>query len=269
MRINQKTTLNSVIGHPLAHTQSPALHNHVYTRLQLNTCFLAFAHESLAPLIQAIRTLNVGLTAVTMPFKEQVLPYLEVPSAAVQALHSANTLIQKAGKLYGYNTDVDGIQYALRHCPLNRQKVLVLGTGGAARALGYVLNQQDAQIFWLNRTVEKAAALARDFGGEVLNPARVQALDYLLIVNTTPIGLYPHTQESPLKHFPFNASQTVFDMVYNPSETLLLKQASAAGAQTISGLDMFIAQGLRQIELWTEQPLITDELVEELRKLLA
>lgn len=272
MNINQKTRLNMVIGNPLDHTQSPLLHTTIYETLGLPAVLLAFPHADLAALIMAIKTLSVELTTVTMPYKEQVLQYVDVQSAEVQALKAVNTLIQRDGKLYGYNTDVNGIEYALSNIELTEKNVLIIGAGGAAGALGYVLKKNQANLFWLNRTVDKAQVLASEFGGAVITAKDLAELTADIIINTTPIGMYPDVKQSPLTAYEFTRKQTVFDMVYNPVDTLLLKQAKSAGATVISGVEMFIGQALRQIELWQNltKPLATDSRINllKLKKLL-
>lgn len=253
-----------VIGYPLTHTQSPILHQAIYHELDIDAILLAQSHPSLAALIQSIKTLSIGLTAVTMPYKEQIIQYLDECSPEVTALKAVNTVIQRDGKLYGHNTDINGIEFALRNIDVVNKQVLVLGAGGAARAMGYFLKKQRAHILWMNRTKEKALTLAKEFGGRVLDDVS----DHLdIIVNTTPIGLHPNNQASPLPNYQFNAHQIVFDMIYHPVHTTFLKQAAKQQATIISGLDMFIGQGLKQIELLTGKQ-HTSTMIDPLRQLL-
>jgi shikimate dehydrogenase len=267
MQINQQTQLNMVIGYPLKHTQSPLLHNTLYQHLSINAVLIACAHEEINALMQAIKTLHVGLTAVTVPFKEKVLAYLDELSPEVQAMQAANTIIQRQGKLFGHNTDIAGIAYALRDIRLKDKKVLILGAGGAARALGYFLQQQYAHLFWFNRTRSKAENLAIQFSGELISREKISSIHFDLIINTTPLGMFPN-QETPLAHYPFQPQQTIFDLVYNPIHTPLLQDAEHQGARIISGLDMFIGQGVKQIELWLGKPLNSKNLISELKSLL-
>lgn len=253
--------LNAVIGYPLTHTQSPVLHNAVYRALNIDAVLLPFASPDLGFLIAEIKAKAIGLTAVTMPFKQAVLSYLYECSPQAQALKAVNTLIQREGKLYGYNTDVDGIAYALGDTIVAHKKVLIVGAGGAARAMGYYMQSHDAELFCLNRSQDNGIKMAKDFGGEILTPKQAYQEVVDIIVNTTPLGMYPDVNASPLPDYPFHPAQTVFDLVYNPVDTLLLKQAQKAGAKVISGMDMFIAQGLKQIELWRgfPSPLVAGE----------
>lgn len=256
-----------VIGYPLAQTRSPVLHNAIYQALNMDAILLAFSHPKIEPLIQAIKTLSVELTAVTIPFKEKVFKYLDYYAPDVKALKVANTIIQRDGKLWGYNTDIDGIAYALRNTILLGKHVLVIGAGGAARAAAYVLQQNNAKLFWLNRTKKKALSLAKVFGGDVIDRKQLRNLRIDVVVNTTPLGMYPHTKISSLPNYRFNAEQTVFDLIYNPISTKLLTEARKRGAKTISGLDMFVKQGVRQVELWTGK-IIHDKLIDKITKIL-
>lgn len=261
--------LNLVIGHPLAHTKSPLLHNAIYSELHLNAILKALPYPTLDPVIQTIKALSIPLTAVTMPFKTQVIDLLDECSEEVKILKAANTLIQKDHKLYGYNTDVDGIRYALRNLNIKDKRVLIIGAGGAASAAGYCMQQAGAELFWINRTLEKAEHLAHRFGGKVIHhPKALQAIPIDLLIQTTPQGMHPNPTETPLLDYAFQAHQTLFDMVYNPIETPLMQKARAQGAQTISGIEMFIGQGIRQVELWTGKSLFTEPLIHSLRTLL-
>ncbi|MCP3680220.1 MAG: shikimate dehydrogenase [Gammaproteobacteria bacterium] len=268
MQLNSQTTLNMVIGYPLSHTQSPLLHGHLYQRLNLNAVLLAFSHETVEPLVQTIKTLAVGLTAVTLPFKAQIFPYLDDRSEAGQAMAAVNTVIYRNGKLHGHNTDVDGIAYALRTVELADKRVLIIGAGGAARAAGYLMQRQQAKIFWLNRTRERAEQLAAMFSGEVIDSHQIEQLPIDVIINTTSLGMSPNIEQSPLSDYSFNSQQVVFDMVYNPVDTRLLLSAQKSGAQTISGVEMFIGQGIRQIELWRDIAIEDEQLINEVRELL-
>ena len=268
MLANNKTLLNLVIGYPLTHTQSPPLHGIVYELLGINAVLLVAPHSELGSLVQAIKTLSVGYFCVTMPYKESILEYLDEISDEVKALKSANTIICREGKLLGYNSDIDGIAYALRHVSLANKNILLLGAGGGARAAAYVLKNNGANILWLNRTPHHAEALAKIFGGQIIDANQLDTLPVDVIINTTPVGMYPHTDQSPLKNYPFHAKQIIFDMIYNPIDTLLIQQAQSFGAQCISGINMFIAQGLRQIELWCGQNIACDTLHEKIKEQL-
>jgi shikimate dehydrogenase len=267
--INAKTKLNIVIGYPLSHTQSPLLHNNLYQSLYINAVLLAFANKDLKLIIATIKTLAVELTAVTMSFKEEILSYVDTQSPEVKVLKAANTIIQRDGKLHAYNTDTDGIAYALREISVTDKQVLILGAGGSARAVGYFLRQHKARILWSNRTLAKAIDLKNHFGGEIINTQDINKLSPDIIINTTPIGMMPEINFSPLENYKFKSHQIIFDIIYNPSETKLLKEASQQGAQIINGLEMFVGQGIKQIELWTGQDITSEtEKIKSIIKIL-
>lgn len=268
MKHTNKTRLNMVIGYPLAHTQSPILHNAIYQMMQIDATLLAFANKNCKALIQAIKTLSIELTAVTMPFKEQMVDELDFCSPEIEKLKAVNTIIQRDNKLYGYNTDVDGIRYALRDIPLTNKKVLLIGAGGAARAVAYFMNQHNVQLIWLNRTQKNAENMVNEFGGQIIQGYEVEGISADIIVNTTPLGMFPHVSCSPLRNYQFNAEQVVFDLIYNPLNTELLKQAKVHNATIISGLDMFIGQGIRQIELWLNKSIFSKKLIEQVKEVL-
>lgn len=244
---NAKTQLHLLIGQPIGHSLSPLLHQCLYANHKINAVLLAHESNDLTQSVEAIKTLGVPLTAVTLPYKETVISFLDTCHKDAKRLGAVNTIIQRDGKLHGYNTDITGIAYAFRNTEVKHKNVLVLGAGGAARAVVDYLHQQQAHIYILNRNVEKAHVLAQAYQATVVAQATDIHAD--IIINATPLGMAPHTEVSPLPDYQFDAHQCVFDMIYNPKVTLLQKQALAANAKLISGLDMFIRQGIQQVEL--------------------
>jgi len=268
MQLEKAKKLNRVIGYPLKHSQSPLLHNTIYEHLGIDYIMMALSYPELNVLIQKIKTQSIELTAVTMPFKEEVFQYLDNCSPEVVLLKTANTIIQKNGQLHGYNTDIAGIAFAFSGIDLQRKNVLVMGAGGAARAMGYFLKINKAKILWMNRTTSKAKALAEEFGGDITFSEKINEISPDIIINATPVGLYPDVNQSPLSHYVFDENQIVFDMVYNPVFTKLLERAQKDRAKIISGLDMFIGQGLKQIELLTGNLLDDPALINKLKNVL-
>jgi shikimate dehydrogenase len=266
MKINNKTFLNMVIGYPLLHTQSPCLHNTIYKQMGINAVFLPMPHDNLQMLVQSLKTFSVNLAAVTSPYKEKILKYLDQRSPEVNSLQAANTIIQRNGRLHGYNTDIEGIAYALNGIEIKNNNVLIIGAGGAARAMAYFLRKQHANIFYLNRSLDKALHLCKEFGGEVIMRPELNLKNMDIVVNTTTVGMYPDTHTSPLPDAGFNKNQLVFDMIYHPVMTTLLKQAKKSKARIVTGLDMFIGQGLKQIELFTGSKL--DISIEKISEIL-
>ena len=257
--IDATTKLNAVIGYPLTHTLSPRLHSHSYAIHGINAVMLAFAHSDVRLLVEAIRTLPIHLTAVTIPHKEAIIEYCDELDPSAKNIGSVNTIINDGKILRGYNTDVHGVRMALRDVSLVGKKVLVLGAGGAARAVASVVADSKGVLFYHSRTAERANGLQERFGGEVATRDAVYTGTFDVIINTTPLGMHPHTDETPLPEFPFDAHHVVVDCIYNPSQTQLLRDAAGAGARTISGITMFIAQGIEQIRLWSGVTVPPDE----------
>ncbi len=268
MNRSAKTKLNLVAGKPIAHSMSPLLHNSIYAELAIDTVMVAVENAKADTLIAAIKTLGIGLTAVTMPLKQEVITHMDQLSPAAEALGAVNTIINRDNKLLGHNTDVNGIAYALRKVELSNKNVLILGAGGGACALGYYLKQQSSNLYWLNRTKSKAENLAKIFGGTVVEHKDLASLDLEVIINATPLGMFPNSAQSSLPDYAFKPHQVVFDMIYNPINTLLLQQAEQAGAKTISGLDMFVAQGLAQITLWKNIASIDSETINKMKAVI-
>lgn len=266
MRCINTTKLNIVMGYPLQHTQSPLLHNTVYHLLQCNYVLLAHETNDLLSTMQAIKTGLIALVAVTMPYKKQIIPYLDEVSAAAKQLQAVNTVINRDGRLLGYNTDIDGIAYALRSVSLHNKNVLILGAGGAAHAIAYYLKKNQAHLLWLNRTQEHVLTAITLFGGDKVDEQQLNMLPIDIIINTTPLGMFPDIHSSPLPHYHFKPDQIVFDLIYNPMETTLMKNAKSQGAVCISGLDMFIGQGLKQIELLLNKAIITPEFIHTIKQ---
>lgn len=264
--IDNKTTLNLVIGNPLSHTKSPILHNTIYRLIQENAVLLALETKNLNATLQALNTLSVGLTAVTMPYKQEIIPYLNHLSEEVEVLQAANTIIRRDDQLSGFNTDIDGIAFALAPISISNKNVLVIGAGGAARAAAFFLKKNKANLFWLNRTPIHAYALIEKWGGTFTDLQSIHDYDIDIIINTTPVGMSPHVSATPLPHYHFKSTQVVFDMIYNPLETLLIQQATAKHAHCISGIDMFIGQGIKQVELWLNKSILTADLVMTVKK---
>jgi len=262
MPINAYTQLNLVIGNPIKHSESPRLHKIVYDALGINAVMLAVENPHLPELVQSIRSLSVKLTAVTSPYKASILSFVDTQSEAVTALKAANTLIYDQGKIHAENTDVEGIQKALANTALKEKNMLIIGAGGAARAVAYALKPHNPTLYWLNRTEANANQMVRMWGGSVAAHELIQDLPIDIIINTTPVGMAPNAEQTPLPGYVFKPEQTVFDLVYTPRHTRLLKEAHLAGATCISGIHMFIAQAIKQIELFSKKTMDNQALLD-------
>lgn len=262
--------LCGIIGWPLGHTMSPLLHNWGFAQLGLPLTYMAFPTppDRLETFLAGVRALPVWGLSVTIPHKRAVMAACDHLTERAKAVGAVNTLYWRDGKLWGENTDVAGFLAPLHAQEDLPQKAIVLGAGGAARAAVAGLQELGLTVFVSARTLEKAQALTDELGGTPLPwEERTQALDGAgLVVNATPLGMSGERQEqSPWPAETWTPSMTAYDMVYNPLETRMLREAKAAGASPIDGLSMFVGQGLEQFRLWTGQEL--DE--KEARSLLA
>jgi shikimate dehydrogenase len=265
MAISGKTRVCGVIGDPIGHSLSPTIHNAAFNHMKLDFVFLAF-HVKAADLenaVRGMRGLGIHGLNVTMPHKNAVISYLDEVGSAVKFLGSANTILNENGKLCGFNTDGVGALNALREnsADLSDKKVLLLGAGGAAKAMAFSFAQEAESLCILNRAPEKASVLAdalnRVFGkkivGGVLSSSAVQKnlQDADILVNATSVGMHPHVDRSLVEPQWLKPNLAVMDIVYNPVETKLAKDAKAAGAKVVSGVEMLIYQGAESFEIWT------------------
>ena len=262
----QHAQLNIVIGHPLVHTKSPVLHGLVYKEIGVDAVMLPFSSPDLKKLIAAIRTLSIKLTAVTMPFKQSAMSLVDKVDRAALEIGAINTIINRNGKLIGHNTDAFGIEYALRDTALQGKNVLIVGAGGAALAAAYVVKKNGGRLIYVNRTLKRTEALQKKFGGRIAQTSKLTPKDVDVVINATPVGMFPHIKNSPVPEALLGRHQTVFDLVYNPFRTELQRRAVARGAKVISGINMFTAQGVRQVELWTGRKIISGKLIARFNK---
>jgi 3-dehydroquinate dehydratase/shikimate dehydrogenase len=254
-RLDQATRIFGVAGNPIAHSLSPLMHNTAFRRENVNAILLPLKTRVLADLLTLVRELPLSGVAVTMPFKQEVLPHLANMDALTSRIGACNTLRTAAdGKLYGFNTDVAGVVRPLeKRIKLKGARIAVLGAGGAARAAVFGLVEQGAEVFVVNRTHETAVALARAAKAKSLKHEVYAKSRFDVLINTTPCGMAGNKDALPIAENELNAG-LVFDMVYNPLETPLLKLAKARGIPVVSGLEMFVQQGARQFEIWTGKP---------------
>lgn len=250
MAISPKTKLAAIMGLPVEHSLSPVLHNAIYKEENVDAVMLAFGSPDISGLIAAMRTLPIYLAAVTMPHKQTIMPLLDKIDGTAQEIGAVNTVVNREGVLTGYNTDVVGIKEALTGVALKGANVLLVGAGGAARTVAYLAGREGANVFCLNRDRDQAESLRASFGGTIIAEDALGATPFDVIVNATPIGMAPNIDASPVPEGIIRSGAAVFDLVYSPLETKLLKAARARGARAISGLTMFLAQGIEQERLW-------------------
>jgi shikimate dehydrogenase len=262
-----------IIGSPLEHSLSPAMHNAAYKALKIEYEYIPFevSPADLKEAIKGLRALGLAGFNVTIPHKEAILPLLEEVTKVAKDIGAVNSVVIREGKLVGYNTDGEGFIESLKQDAgfnPSGKKAVILGAGGASRAVAVTLAEAGAEHLTIADMVDNKAMLLSEYlisfaktncnsvkmgSSELQN--RINAAD--LLVNATPVGMYPKENESPLAGITLPSKLTVYDLVYNPSQTALLKAAEKAGAKTCSGLGMLVRQGAIAFALFTgeEAPL--------------
>jgi shikimate dehydrogenase len=265
--ITTQTQLLCIIGHPIEHSMSPIMHNVILKELNLDYVYLAFNvyPNDLKLAVKAFKTLNIKGINVTIPFKEKIIKYLDEIDPIGQKIGAINTIKNEDGYLIGRNTDADGSKKAIRKSgyDISGRNVLIIGAGGAARAVSYSLANIVNKITILNRTEKRAEKLTRElkqnFGVKtvskeiLLNNLKEETEKADILINTTPIGMYPYVNQSLIPKEFLHEDLFVFDVVYNPLETKLIKDAIECGCKTLGGLDMLIYQGASAFEWWTNK----------------
>lgn len=248
-----------IIGWPLGHSKSPLLHNWGLKESGLPGAYAPWPTEpaKLKVFMAEVRARRIKGVSVTIPHKLAVLPYLDGLTERAQKVGAVNTLFWQDGKLMGDNTDVAGIVAPLLEHKESLASALVLGAGGAARAACAALAELGvAEVAVANRTRAKAEALAKDFNVVVVDWEARASRPWDLLLNTTPLGMQGDKEgESPWPAEAFAGVKLVFDLVYNPIRTRFMQDAQAAGVACVSGLSMFLHQGLAQFEIWTGKQL--------------
>jgi shikimate dehydrogenase len=255
LEISAKTSLCLLLGDPVSHSLSPKMHNAAYKAADIDFTMVAsrVKAENLKEALLGIRALSAKGLSVTMPHKVSIIPLLDRIDPTAGDIGAVNTVLNVDGQLIGYNTDWLGILKPLeRRIDLSGLSAAVLGAGGAAQAAVYALTKSGAQVTVLNRTVDKAKALATKFGAEFgeLSP-RVDTGRYKVIINTTPLGMPENLDTAPLLQNQLTNHQIIFETIYSPRETRLLKFAREVGCQVIEGPEMFLEQGAAQFKIHT------------------
>jgi len=261
-QVETSTRVYGVAGNPVRHSLSPIMQNTAFRRETVNAVFLALETKKLSDLLKLVHELPVHGLAITMPLKQEIMPHLEKTDPLSAKIGACNTVVRSQdGRLFGFNTDVGGITRPLeRRLSLRGAKVLVLGAGGAARAAVFGLVEKGAEVFILNRTTETAQKLARQAKAKVIRRDQVAKTQFDVIVNATPAGMAGQKTASILEPHELN-TRIVFDTVYNPIDTPLVRMAREKGIPVITGVEMFVQQGARQFEIWTGKPSPEEEMM--------
>lgn len=272
MQINGKTIQLGVIGSPIEHTFSPAIHNFIAKQEGDNCVYGAWRveKENLGDMMRGMRAMNIRGINATIPHKLEIMRHLDEISEQAELLGAVNTVVNRGGRLYGYNTDADGFFKALTKITpeVEGKSILILGAGGVVKPVLIRLIQENPKsVTLMNRTKEKAVSMSegakKQTGFGVLTEMAENKYD--IVINTTSAGMAPQTDALPTDSIDgidsldfIGADTTVFDMIYNPDETLFLKEAKRRGAKTMNGLDMLINQAVLAYELFMDKKLPED-----------
>lgn len=267
------TEVYGVIADPVGHSLSPLIHNLAFRERKMDRVYLPFRvpAENLGEFIGDCRRLGVAGLSVTIPHKEAVMPFLTEKQEVVEEIGVANTVVFDGGKRSGYNTDysaaIESLKVTLHRGGgglevLTGRNALILGAGGAAQAVAYALAQQNIDLYIAARKIEKAEAIAQRFRCHAVHWDDRHKLPADILVNCTPVGMHPHVNDSPYETKKLSRSMIVFDTIYNPEQTLLIKAAKELGCMVVTGVEMFVRQAVGQFKLFTGEE-APDELMRE------
>ena len=280
MNIKGSTNIVGLIGHPVEHSFSPPMHNAAFEELGMDWAYVAFNVDpnNLKSAIDGAKSLNIKGFNVTIPHKINVMDYLDEIDEVASLIGAVNTI--DFNNMKGYNTDGIGAVKAIEEVTsIKNRNVVVAGAGGASRAISFYIAKYGADsLTILNRNIQKAQDLAGDVEGsdlidEVGSDSISNINSYLddadILIDTTPLGMHPHIDDEPIATADnMHEDLTVFDAVYNPNETVLLKEAIKAGAKPVYGIKMLLYQGAESFEIWTGKKAPVDVMEEALRKTL-
>lgn len=251
-KLSRQTRVYGIIAEPVAHSKSPLIHNRAFQARRIDAVYLPFlvSRTCLKEWMKLANTLPISGFSVTIPHKQRILQHLDSIEPLAKRIGAVNTVWRRGGKWRGTNTDADGVLRPLtRHLRPGHASVLIAGYGGGARAAAIALSDSGAEVTITGRNLTTAKALARIAKAEAVTLDQAQELHFDALIHATPVGMHPNSSHCLFRgRIP---AEIVMDMVYNPSETLLLKRAKEQGCTTIAGAEMLIEQAARQFEIWT------------------
>ena len=265
MLIRGTTRLIGVLGNPVAHSYSPAMHNAAVEHLGLDLVYVPMKVETrgVEACLRAIRELDFLGVNVTIPHKQAVIPHLDEISEISRLIGAVNTIVRREdGKLFGTTTDPEGFLAGFREAghDFDGKSVAILGNGGTARTLAFALLSmaKPKRVLLAARDASKSEGLAREIHSRLDRNLEIADLkdskllsEFDVLVNTTPVGMFPKIGESPLPPEAFRSGQIVYDLIYNPEETVLMRDAKTRDCRTVNGLGMLVHQGVASFRLWT------------------
>ncbi|MCW4034113.1 MAG: shikimate dehydrogenase [Candidatus Bathyarchaeota archaeon] len=268
MEVSGKTRVCAIIGDPVEHSLSPVMHNAAFGFLGLNLVYVAFTvtAKELQTAVLGAKSLGIRGLNVTMPHKNAIINHLDKLDKTAEAIGAVNTVLIEDGKLTGYNTDGVGAITALHENGVKTEetKIVLLGAGGSAQAIAYHAAQEADELVILNRTTKNAQLLVDELrksfdskikaGALSVDVLKKELKDADILVNATSVGMHPNVDQSPVPKDLLHPDLCVMDIIYNPLETKLAKDAKSVGAKVVSGLDMLVYQGAVSFEIWTNCP---------------
>lgn len=243
--------LFALFGNPVGHSNSALMHNAVFKELRINARYHAIRVEKTVNIIHLMKILNIRGASITIPYKTSIMEYLDEITESAGRIGAVNTIVRSEERLKGDNTDWIGIVSAIQESTEIKGKTFaVLGSGGASRAAVFgVMNEGGVPVV-TSRTVKNGEKVARDLGCEYCPLEDFESIDADFLINTTPVGMYPDIERSPVRKEAMGNFKWVMDVIYNPLNTKLLMDAEEAGCSILSGLSMFVHQGAEQLKIW-------------------
>jgi shikimate dehydrogenase len=253
MQINGSTEIYGIIGNPVVHSLSPIMHNSAFEALGLNKVYVAFPATNAEKALAGCRALGVHGLSVTIPHKETVLAHIDSIDPVAEKIGAVNTLVfDEENNIHGLNTDWTGANRALAdRLDLHGKRILLLGAGGSAKAIGFGLLEAGAQVTLASRTESRLKALAEMLKCDCVPLAEIESVNADALVNATSVGMMPLENATLVPADSLGNFPLVMDIVYSPLETRLLREAKNAGSEIINGLSMLLYQGVAQFEAWT------------------
>ncbi len=261
--ITSRTKLLCIIGNPVGHSVSPQMHNAAFKSMGLDFSYVSFSVNNLADAMKGVRALGIRGGNVTIPYKTSVMQYMDECDGLSTGMNAVNTFVNDKGALKGFNTDGLGAVKTLEDegVRIKGEKVAIVGAGGASKSISYVIaGKKPREIVILNRTQEKAEPIRKaveKFGvkARALELSRknlkTELSDSGILINTTPVGMHPGANETPVGEEFLHKNMAVMDVIFNPLETRLLREAGKKGAVAINGVGMLVNQGVLAFEIWT------------------
>jgi shikimate dehydrogenase len=252
--LSGNTSVYGILGNPLGHSMSPRMHNAAFRFLGIDAIYLPFEVEDLPGALSGMKALGIKGASVTIPFKTDIFGLIDEIDSTAERIGAVNTLVFSDGRIRGTNTDWIGAARCLEAMlPIEGHRFVVIGTGGAARAVIYGIVNKGGEAVVAGRSEEKGDALAQEFDCTFVPIAEIESTRGDCLVNTTPVGMHPEEDKMPVSTHILGAYKAVADVIYNPLKTKLLREAEAAGCVVASGFEMFVFQGTEQFHIWTGQ----------------